>query len=255
MNRGASTTPKPIGNESREPMTTIVPAILSPSRKDIETKLSRIEGVVSDVQIDIVDGRFASPATWPFTEREDLIAKELPLPIGSGMHTEVDLMVEQPSRLAGRCIDAGATRIVVHVECATNLDQFFKDMHVHYGYEKGFAPELLSVGIALTPTTPIEALDPYLSFVDFVQFMGIRRVGRQGEPFDEEVPSRIRSFRRLHPEIPVQVDGAVTRTTAPLLISAGVSRLVVGHALWESSDISAEVEAFTRLWEEYGRYA
>ena len=46
----------------------VVPAILPSSFEDLRDKLSRLKSVpaVETVQIDTVDGRFATPATWPY---------------------------------------------------------------------------------------------------------------------------------------------------------------------------------------------
>ena len=47
-------------------MSIIVPAILPSSRRDLVTKLDALAGLVDEVQVDIVDGLFAGPATWPY---------------------------------------------------------------------------------------------------------------------------------------------------------------------------------------------
>jgi pentose-5-phosphate-3-epimerase len=97
-------------------------------------------------------------------------------------------------------------------------------------------------------------LEPYIPKIDYVQFMGIATIGKQGEPFDRRVIERVQSFRRRHPEIPVQVDGGVTSRTAPELLFAGVSRLIVGHALQEAKDIAAEYRSLTDMAQQYGAY-
>ena len=47
-------------------MSAIVPAILPKSLEDLEQKLTVLSGVATSVQIDVVDGKFVSPASWPY---------------------------------------------------------------------------------------------------------------------------------------------------------------------------------------------
>ena len=47
-------------------MSIIVPAILPTSFEDLEEKLAQLHGLVDSVQIDSVDGHFATPASWPY---------------------------------------------------------------------------------------------------------------------------------------------------------------------------------------------
>jgi ribulose-phosphate 3-epimerase len=239
-------------------MSIVVPTILTPSRVDLEEKLKRLEGLVDTVQIDVVDGRFATPPTWPYANTADLAGLQSEggwLREFGHFKYEIDLMTQTPEESAGFWIAAGATRIVVHIESTRALAKLIEKLSHNYGYEKGFAPDLLSFGLALNIDTDTRALEPYVDAVDYVQFMGIKTIGKQGQPFDRRVVGKLREFKKAHPDIKTQIDGGVTRESAPALLSAGVDRLVVGHALWEAKDIAAELSYYSRLCEEYGRYA
>jgi len=238
-------------------MAIVVPTILTASRADLEAKLKRVENRVDTVQIDVVDGRFAGPPTWPYAHKDDLAGfthdgwlRDL-----GHFKYEIDLMVENPEESAGFWIAAGATRLVVHIESTRYLPRLVDELKDKYGYEKGFAPDLLSFGLALNIDTDTSAIEPYLATTDFVQFMGIKTIGRQGQPFDRRVIEKLRSFKKAHPEMELQVDGGITLESAPALLAAGVGRLVVGHDLWEEEDIDAELARYERVIEEHGRYA
>ena len=84
--------------------------------------------------------------------------------------------------------------------------------------------------------------------------MGIRNVGRQGEPFDTGVLRAIELFRKRHPNTPVQVDGGVSLVTAPKLLELGVSRLVIGSALWRAPDFNKALAELKEMTEEKGIY-
>jgi hypothetical protein len=102
--------------------------------------------------------------------------------------------------------------------------------------------------------THLELLEPYLDSIDYVQFMGIKRIGVQGQPFSSDVLNKIKMFRSKHPQIPVQVDGGVSVETATLLLSLGVSRLVIGSRLWNSDNPEQVFTELTELGDHYGLY-
>lgn len=236
----------------------IVPAILPTSRHDLDEKLARLVGLATDVQIDIVDGKFASPATWPYANGgEDfarMSAEGKTINNIDDLHVEVDLMVSDPEQITGTWIAAGATRILAHLESTQYLPRLITDLKVKYGHEKGFASDMLSFGLALNVSTELELLEPYLPDIDYVQFMGIKNIGKQGQPFATEVLTRIAIFHKKHPDIEIQVDGGVNFESAPLLLNAGVSRLVVGSALWKAPDLHEAFRKLSGLTEEHGLY-
>lgn len=239
-------------------MSVIVPAILPTSRDDLEDRLRRLRGLTNRVQIDIVDGRFAAPATWPYARDlaafKDEVRNGGLLPHADEFRFEIDLMVSDPLVASELFIAAGASAVTLHVESGVQVAHALDTIRRSYGHDKGFAPGLLSVGLAISIATDSNVLDQYLDRVDYVQFMGIARIGHQGEPFDPRVVRKLRAFREKHPDVPVHVDGGVSLTTAPELITAGVGHLIIGSGLWKARDMAEELRAFTALSEEYGLY-
>lgn len=231
----------------------IVPAIIPASLRDLEEKLAQLKGVAPEIQIDVVDGRYVGPASWPYAAGGGGRAAD-ELPFLSDFKFEVDLMVQHPEEFIGSWIAAGVTRIVVHLESTTNLPRIIAEMKKTYGHEKGFADDLLSFGIAIQLATPLELLEPYIADIDFVQFMGIKRIGVQGQPFATEVLNKIAVFRGKHTDTPVQVDGGVHYDAAKLLLTAGVSRLVVGSDIWHAANAREEYERLAELTETHGLY-
>lgn len=236
-------------------MGVIIPAILASSRREIEDALARITGLVDTVQIDVVDGVLAGTPSWPYSEGG--LAKIPPVfdihDMGN-VRFEMDLMVREPRDAMRAFLRAGAGRIILHAESTADLGPLLDELERTYGRDKEFSSDLLSVAIALHADTDMKRVEPHLSRVDYVQFMGIAREGNQGQPFDERILAAIGRFRSTHPDVPVQVDGGVSRTTAPALFSAGAHRLVVGSALWKSEDIAATLREFEELAQEYNRY-
>lgn len=239
-------------------MSIIVPAILPASRKDLVDKLDQLVGLVDEVQIDIVDGVFASPPTWPYDSGPEELTRMLAsgdlIPHSGQCRVEVDLMVAHPEATAGAWIELGASRVTVHATRSEYVSRLLQDFKATYGHEKGFAAGLLAIGFAIPAGSDPEELAPYFDQVDYVQFMGIKQVGRQGEPFDASVLQAIDTFRRRHPDMQVQVDGGVSIHTAAKLLELGVSRLVIGSALWRAPDFKKALRDLQELTEERGIY-
>lgn len=236
----------------------IVPAILPASLADLTDKLTQLRGLSDEVQIDIVDGKYAAPPTWPYagtpSDPSRMLADGEMLPGAGEFRIEVDLMSADPETVAGSWIGLGASRLTIHAESTRFLPRLLENLGTVYGHEKGFASELLTLGFAIGAETDIALIEPFLDRIEYVQFMGIRSIGKQGQPFEQSIIPKIRTFRKRYPDMVVQVDGGVSLQTAPQLLEAGVSRLVVGSALWKSGDVAATLRAFTDLTERHGIY-
>lgn len=230
-------------------MSIVVPAILPKSRAELDKALARLAAIesVESVQIDIVDGRFAKPASWPYAEKEAAW-----LPLTDRFRYDLDLMVEAPSEAIATWVELGASRITVHVESTTSLGGIIADFKRRFGHAAGFTPGALALGLALNIDTDTAILEPVIGEIDYVQFMGIARIGAQGQPFDRRVLRKIHAFAVRHPEMTIQVDGGVSLATAPELLAAGVDRLVAGSAIMKADNIASEIAAFNALGHTYG---
>lgn len=236
----------------------IVPAIIPTSRHDLDEKLSRLSGLCEEVQIDIVDGVFAGPPSWPYitdaNEPVQMLADGELLPKAGEFKIEIDLMSADPESVAGTWIGLGASRLTVHSESTRFIPRFLQSTSEQYGHDAGFTPGLLSLGLSIGIETDLALIEPHIERIEYVQFMGIRKIGHQGEPFDTRVFPKIAAFRKRYPHIEVQVDGGVTLENAPKLLDAGVKRLIVGSALWKAPDLAARYREFDELTERHGIY-
>jgi ribulose-phosphate 3-epimerase len=151
-------------------------------------------------------------------------------------------------------LQAGAGRLVVHIESTSDISGLIDELEKTYGRDKELSTDLLSLGLSIQIDTPLSKLEAHLPRVDYVQFMGIAHIGRQGIPFDERVLGKIKEFKKAHSDMLIQVDGGVSLESAPALFDAGADRLVVGSALWKSEDMPGTLHAFDALAEQYGRY-
>lgn len=232
-------------------MSLVVPAVLPSSREDFEKKLALFVSIpsVSRIQIDVVDGRFATPTSWPFTAPMDLrtmVAKNEMLPELDRIAYEIDLMCFDASHAAEDWLALGASRLTFHAESATDLSRLLASARQRHGHG------LISFGLALNTVTDLAVIEPCLDDIEYVQFMGIARIGRQGQPFDDRVLEKVRVFCSRHPEIPVQIDGGISLENSKELVALGVSNFVVGSALMRAGDPASALAEFEALETPYG---
>lgn len=221
-------------------MVEIIPAIMPKSFDDLTEKMGLFAGVVPLVQLDIMDGNFVPARTWPYPKDshfDAIMREDEGMPEWETLDFEADLMIKNPELYVSKWVLAGARRIIVHVEGVSDFAKIREAVPVG----------MVELGLALNTTTPVSAVEPYLDRVDFVQCMGIARIGFQGEAFDERVLGHLRALRGAHPSLPLSVDGAVNYDTARTLVEAGATRLVSGSAILQSADVSSAVETLRDL--------
>ncbi len=233
-------------------MSIVVPAVLPSSREDFKEKLEFFAGIplVSRVQIDVVDGRFAAPASWPYsapTELETMVERRDMLPHLDRIEYEIDLMCEDAERAASSWLTLGATRLTFHAESTTNVPRLLAGARRRYG-----GGEVVAFGLALNIASDLALVEQCIDYIQYVQFMGISRIGRQGQPFDARVYEKVRVFHARHPLFPLQVDGGISLLSARKLMSLGVSHLVIGSSILKAGDPIAALMSFENLQNSYG---
>lgn len=197
---------------------TIVPAIIPQSLTHLMESLERVKPFARAVQIDIVDGVFVPPVSWPYADAaspHDM--KELI----SGFDVEVDLMIAAPEKTLSEYLDAGVSRVVIHLESTNHMGAIIA--------LKNARPFLL--GLSILNDTDLSSIEPYVMHADYVQLMGIAKIGSQGAPFDERVLDRVRALKTAYPSLMVSIDGSVNEETLLRLKAAGATRFAVGSAI------------------------
>lgn len=238
----------------------IIPAIMPKSFEDLNEKYSRVKDFVNIVQIDVMDGKFTQSVSWPYSEiqikypqnKNNFLKNPWIFSLYSArllknyfysaglpkinFDFEIDLMVSNPETEIERWIKAGAKRVVIHIESINNIEDIFLKI-----------PSNIEVGIAININTPNEKIYPFIEKIDFVQFMGIEKIGFQRQKFDKKVVNKIVDLRNKFSRIIISVDGGVSLDTAKSLIKAGANRLVSGSVIFESDNIAEEIKKFKNL--------
>lgn len=239
-------------------MADIIPAVLPKNYEDLKNKIALVRGIVPVVQVDICDGNYVNSVTWPFftkTNEDDFLENNLDehfkailneregLPFWEDIDFELDLMVSDAVENFDIYTKLGPRRIIFHMEAVGDLEEFKNfvegiDMYVR---------DSIEIGLAINSDTEISKIFPLVNSVDFVQCMGIEKIGFQGQDFDERVIENIKKLKEKFSDLIISVDGGVSLETAKSLVEAGASRLVVGSAIFNTDDVIGTMEEFKQF--------
>lgn len=214
----------------------LIPAVMPKDYLDLRAKLGLLEGKAPWVQIDMMDGVLTPAASWPFTgdsEWEELIAGEEGLPDWEKVQYEADLIMNRPQEFLEECLQAGFARVVFHLRSSSVPETIIHRCHLFD----------VEVGVALWQDDDLERLSELVEAgLDYVQVMGIEKVGFQGQLFAEDTPRRVEEIHKRFPDLLIQIDGAVDEATLPLLAEVGATRFVAGSALFAAEDVARAFE-------------
>lgn len=231
-------------------MIEIIPAVLPKNYEDMKNHIALVRGVVPLVQIDLCDGSFVKNTTWPFSTggNEDynlraILEEREGMPFWEDIDFELDLMVADAVENFHIYTKLSPKRIVFHLEAVGDLEDF---RHFVEGVDI-FIRDSFEIGVAINTTTEVEKIFPIVNSIDFVQVMGIEQIGFQGQDFDPKCLEHIKALKEKFPDLTISVDGAVDFNSAPKLIEAGATRLVVGSAIFNTSDIIDSIERFREI--------
>ncbi len=204
----------------------IIPAINCQDFECVKDKLQKTaEFGAGWAQIDIADGKFTKHKTWDNPEEFKILNLKFKI------NVEVHLMVENPLDVINEWIEAGAKRIIVHIESIeiSNLKSQNSKLNL----------KNIEIGLALNPNTPVENLLSYLATIDdskqFVQLLAVEP-GLSGQKFQPQILEKIKFLKKNYSNVIIEVDGGINPETAKMCKEAGADILVVGSYIWESNN-------------------
>ncbi len=216
----------------------ITPALLPHNFDQLIDKLFMLEGLCERVQIDLCDGIFGLEKTWLPYKDEELI---------EGFSYEFDLMVKDWRKFLPRVIALGATRVVLHVDDFSDDDMSEVIEMVR--------PHLIYLGLSVSNDKNVPAFAALVHATEmryskvFIQVMGIKHIGAQGQPFDDGVPRRIEYLKDACKNIEIQVDGSMNPETILKVRNRGATCAVVGSYLFSHNATHDDVRKTLRKLE------
>jgi ribulose-phosphate 3-epimerase len=201
---------------------TVIPVINANTFTEAREQFEKVKEFAEWIHIDVVDGKFAPRITWGSPEEA---AQLMSSNKQKKVKIEVHLMVENPELVIGSWIDAGAQRIIVHVEAMNDAEVISDTCH-----ERGV--ELM---LAAVPETPVEELLSNSNEFKEFQILAVSS-GPAGQPFQSRVLEKVRILREKFPHAIIEVDGGMNPETAELVKEAGANIVVSASYILSATD-------------------
>lgn len=194
-------------------MKKIVPAILTKDPAEIEKMIRASEGFCDLVQVDIMDGKFVPSTSITSDDLKKIKTK---------LYLEVHLMVLEPEKYFKGFKDAGAKRIIFHLEATERPAELIKMLR-----SMGISP-----GISINPGTLVDSVRPFLNDIDLLLLMAVNP-GFYGAPFIPEVLDKAREISRMKKKFILSLDGGVKLDNVLEVANSGVEQIDVGSAIFK----------------------
>ncbi len=203
----------------------IVPSVLPCDFARLGAEIEALDAAgVDHFQWDVMDGQFVPNLTFG----PDVIA-------AARKHTtkpfEAHLMVLTPDVLAARYVEAGCSRLIVHVEACPHLHRTLGNI----------ASMGANAAVALNPHTPVSEVEHVLDLVDMVLVMTVNP-GFGGQSYIASMEPKIAELRALierrglTDRVNIEVDGGIGPNTIEGAVAAGANVLIAGTALFRYSE-------------------
>ena len=211
----------------------IAPSILTADFGRLADQIAAAEDGGADFfHLDVMDGRFVPQLSFgPLVVEAVRRATSIPL--------EAHMMVVEPLAQLEPLAEAGAQRLVFHIEAAPEPSR-----------EIARARELgCEVGLAVSPETPSAAVLPWIEQVDEVVVMLVNP-GRGGQQPMPEHLAKARELRAAAGErgldLAIEIDGGVKTHNAAECVAAGADVLVAGSAVYNDRETPQQALAALR---------
>jgi len=206
----------------------VAPSILSADFARLAEDIAAVEAAGADwLHVDVMDGRFVPNITiGPPVVKAIRKVTKLPL--------DCHLMIVEPEKYVDAFAEAGADTITIHVEACTHLQRTL--CHIKSLGKRA--------GVTLNPSTHEDSLRYVLDVVDQVLVMSVNP-GFGGQSFLTSQLDKVRAIKKMVDErklkVDIEIDGGITKDTAPAAIEAGARILVAGNAVFNSKDWGAAI--------------
>lgn len=222
----------------------IIPAILEKRFKEITDKVKKAkDSGVNIVQIDICDGRLTPSKT--FASGGCLSSFEKLKELQDDIFFELDMIVDMENGPKGRGDKflksikyLNPKRVIFHYSGVENWDKIFENLK----------KEKIKIALGIWISDDVKRINKILEKYDFdyIQVMGIEKVGYGGQKLSEKVFKKVKYFSKKYPKMFIQVDGGVKIDNSKRLSENGVCGFVAGSGIYNSEGVKENIENFKK---------
>ena len=204
----------------------MAPSVLSADFSVLGNEIATVvEAGAPMIHLDVMDGKFVPNISFgaPIIASVRKVTNAI---------FDVHLMIEEPSRYLEDFHKAGADIITVHYEACSDVSDTLSKIR-NMG---------VKVGLSISPDTPAEVVEPYLSQVDMVLVMSVHP-GFGGQAFIPESLDKVRKIKEMavmlqRDDLWIEVDGGIGADNIAAVKEAGANVFVAGSAVFKGDMVS-----------------
>lgn len=209
-------------------------SLMGIAKIDYKVIFARFDSLVDGYHLDIMDGVFVTSKTYCVYESYNLIKTLTIKPIW------IHLMTDNPYTDIETLSELNETIVSFHIETCKEITKTIFAIQA----KKGRA------SLAISPKTPIFALEPFLSQVDHITIMTVNP-GASGQKFIAKSIERIQALGILckthNTSITIACDGGINEKNSLNLKQNGVSDIALSSAVFRHKTVEAQIKALATL--------
>lgn len=197
--------------------------------------IARLDSSTIDyIHLDIMDGKFVESKTWNVTQLQSLLTDVQ-------KNRDIHLMVEDVESYIEEFQIFHPKFITFHLEATESPLKIIEKIH-HLN---------IGVGLSIKPNTPLEAIQPYLAYLDLVLVMSVEP-GKGGQTFLENSEERINQLALWREEecyhYLIEVDGGINDKTIEKCKKADIA--VVGSYITNHDNYQGQIDSLKKKCEK-----